>query len=187
LYRIDLDRAEEPDVYYCSASSRAIFCGMLRIGETIHLSASDLVGHLNCRHLTNLDLAVANGTLAKPFARDPLLEILAERGTAHEEAYIEYLRAKGVSIVPTGGIGIDAVTAGQTIDAMKAGAQVITQGALQLEHWSGRADILRRVETPSHLGAWSYEAIVPERSAVPRRASVFSSCPPPESGPVHVF
>jgi AAA domain len=24
-------------------------------------------------------------------------------------------------------------------------------------HWSGRADVLRRVETPSGLGAWSYE------------------------------
>jgi predicted RecB family nuclease len=176
LYRIDLDRAEEPDVYYCSASSRAIFCGMLRIGETIHLSASDLVGHLNCRHLTNLDLAVANGTLAKPFVRDPLLEILAERGTAHEEAYIEYLRAKGLSIVALGGIGVDAISAGQTIDAMKAGAEVITQGALQLGHWSGRADILRRVETPSHLGAWSYEAIDTKLARETKAGTVLQIC-----------
>jgi hypothetical protein len=53
---------------------------MLQVGGTIHLSASDLVGHLNCRHLTNLDLAAANGRLRKPFVRDPLLEILTERG-----------------------------------------------------------------------------------------------------------
>ena len=40
---------------------------MLNAGGTVHLSASDLVGHLNCRYLTSLDLAVANGTFA-PFA-----------------------------------------------------------------------------------------------------------------------
>jgi hypothetical protein len=39
---------------------------MLKLGEGIRLSASDLVGHLNCRNLTELDLAVAKGNLAKP-------------------------------------------------------------------------------------------------------------------------
>ncbi|MDT9115815.1 hypothetical protein RSW44_25115, partial [Escherichia coli] len=29
--------------------------------------------------------------------------------------------------------------------------------ALQSGQWSGRADVLRRVETPSNFGAWSYE------------------------------
>src|SRR6202040_2006052 len=33
------------------------------------------------------------------------------------------------------------------------------QGAFLQGAWSGRADILRRVETPSALGAWSYEVI----------------------------
>src|SRR5258706_492891 len=132
---------------------------MLEVRGTILLSASDLVGHLNCHHLTNLDLAVAKGTLAKPFVRDPLLEILRERGALHEKAYIEHLRAKGLSIVAIGGIGIDSSSVRQTLDAMKDGAQIITQGALQADHWSGRADVLRRVETPSQLGAWSYEVI----------------------------
>ena len=30
-------------------------------GNTISISATDLVGHLNCAHLTELDLAVARG------------------------------------------------------------------------------------------------------------------------------
>jgi predicted RecB family nuclease len=30
---------------------------------------------------------------------------------------------------------------------------------LQVGRWSGRADVLRRVETPSGLGPWSYEVI----------------------------
>ena len=49
--------------------------------DNIVLSASDLVGHLNCGHLTELDMQVANGALAKPKLWDPLLEILRERGT----------------------------------------------------------------------------------------------------------
>ena len=32
---------------------------MERINQAFRLSASDLVGHLNCRNLTDLDLAVA--------------------------------------------------------------------------------------------------------------------------------
>jgi len=39
---------------------------MQKIGATLNLSAGDLVGHLNCRHLTELDLKVANGVLEKP-------------------------------------------------------------------------------------------------------------------------
>jgi uncharacterized protein len=42
---------------------------------------------------------------------------------------------------------------------MNKGAPVIAQGALAHQGWGGRADILRRVEIPSALGEWSYEAI----------------------------
>jgi hypothetical protein len=52
---------------------------MRKIESAIQLSASDLVGHLNCRYLTGLDIAVANGKLAKPIVWDPSLELLAER------------------------------------------------------------------------------------------------------------
>jgi len=36
---------------------------MFKADGTVRLSASDLVGHLNCHHLTELDLAVSNGEL----------------------------------------------------------------------------------------------------------------------------
>jgi hypothetical protein len=42
------------------------------------LSDGDLVGHLNCRYLTALDLRVANGELDKPKIWDPVLEVLAD-------------------------------------------------------------------------------------------------------------
>ena len=40
---------------------------------------------------------------------------------------------------------------------MRAGVDVVYQAALDDEVWSGRVDFLRRVDTPSELGAWSYE------------------------------
>ena len=52
---------------------------MLKVNQGFQLSASDLVGHLNCRNLTELDLAVANGVLAKPKIWNPVLDVLRER------------------------------------------------------------------------------------------------------------
>jgi hypothetical protein len=71
---------------------------MLRIGDSIQLSASDLAGHLNCRCLTGLDIAVANGTLEEPKIWDPLLEVLRERGARHERGYVEHLRNSGYTV-----------------------------------------------------------------------------------------
>ena len=64
---------------------------MQKLGSSILLSASDLVGHLHCRHLTALDIEVANGRLDKPKFWDPFQEILQERGRRHEEGFIEHL------------------------------------------------------------------------------------------------
>jgi hypothetical protein len=73
------------------------------------LSASDLVGHLNCRYMTGLDLSVARGELAKPKVwDDPALEALSERGALHERNYLDYLEANGVPIVSIDGKAIDA-------------------------------------------------------------------------------
>jgi predicted RecB family nuclease len=130
---------------------------MQLIGKSLHLSASDLVGHLNCRYLTMLDLQVAYGKASKPAVWDPLLELLVERGALHEQAYVDHLKDEGLSITKIEGVGVDAGSVAQTVAAMKAGVQVIVQGALQSANWAGRTDILRRVDTPSTLGPWSYE------------------------------
>jgi uncharacterized protein len=84
---------------------------MLRVGGAIQLSASDLVGHLNCRNLTELDLAVARGELGKPHVWSPALDVLRERGIRHERGYIEHLRAKGLEVATIEGIGANAATA----------------------------------------------------------------------------
>lgn len=126
-------------------------------GKTLLLSASDLVGHISCRYLTQLDLKVVRGTLPKPACYDPTLEVLIERGRRHELAYLDYLRGQGLEVTTIAGVGIDAASVAATLSAMKKGVPVIAQAALQSGQWSGRADVLLRVEKPSKLGAWSYE------------------------------
>jgi predicted RecB family nuclease len=149
---------------------------MLTVGGAVHLSASDLVGHLNCRYLTSLDLAVANGTLGKPFIWDPVLEVLAERGALHEQDYVDYLEASGLLVTAVDGVGVDSSVVTQTLEAMKGGEQVIVQGALQAGHWSGRADILRRVEKPSDLGSWSYEVVDTKLARETKGSTVLQIC-----------
>ena len=131
---------------------------MQKNGAAIVFSAGDLVGHLNCRYLTHLDLKVAQGELAKPKLRDdPTLDALVERGKTHEQGFVDHLAKQGGIVTVIAGVGIDHASVAQTRQAMARGDAVIVQAALRDGHWSGRADVLRRVETPSGLGAWSYE------------------------------
>ena len=92
---------------------------MLKVGNIVQLSASDLVGHLNCRNLTELDLAVAEGTLARPRTWDPLLDVLRERGRRHEQGYVDHLRAQGLDIETVEGIGLDQDAVAATAKAMR--------------------------------------------------------------------
>jgi uncharacterized protein len=132
---------------------------MRKTRETFELSATDLVGYLNCHHLTSLDRAVAEGRLEKPKDWDPLLEILWERGSIHEQNYVDHLTKSGLEVDRIGGIGVTDQAITETLTAMKNGVSVIPQGALSAQGWVGRADILRRIELPSALGDWSYEPI----------------------------
>ena len=67
---------------------------MIIVGGKLHLSATDLAAHLNCRHLTNLEVDVANGALRRPHYYDPSLEALWQRGELHEaDYYMEIGRA----------------------------------------------------------------------------------------------
>ncbi|MDY6944894.1 MAG: nuclease, partial [Pseudomonadota bacterium] len=149
---------------------------MLNLGHAIQLSASDLVGYLNCHHLTHLDTLVASGDLPKPQLWDPSLEVLWERGAAHERAYVEHLRAQGMQIVEIDGVGISPAQVEQTLAAMRAGVEVIVQGAFLQGVWSGRTDVLVRVPMASSLGDWSYEIVDTKLARETKGGTVLQLC-----------
>jgi uncharacterized protein len=132
---------------------------MIKVSGTLQLSASDLAGHLNCRHLTDLEVEAASGVIKRPHFHDPSLEILWQRGDAHEQQYVAHLSRGGSEVVRIEGSGITQMQIDATLAAMKRGVPIIVQGALQTGTWRGRTDVLQRVATPSELGAWSYEVI----------------------------
>jgi len=149
---------------------------MKQIGDSIELSASDLVGYLNCRHLSALDRAVAEGTLPRPKVWDPLLQILSDRGTAHERSYIEHLTVAGLEVIRIDGVEVTKAAVAETLAAMQRGVQVIVQAALAHQGWNGRADVLRRIEVPSALGAWSYEPIDTKLARETKAGTILQLC-----------
>jgi predicted RecB family nuclease len=127
-------------------------------GTTIELSASDLSQFLGCRHRTGLDLAVARGLRPAPNWLDPALAVLQQRGLEHERRHVNTLRAEGLEVVDLSEGPVDEAVE-KSINAMRAGVDVIVQAALRDGRWFGRPDVLRRVANPSSLGAWSYEVL----------------------------
>jgi len=129
---------------------------MRQSGTSIELSASDLSQFLGCRHRTALDLAVARGQRSAPHWVDPVAVILQQRGFEHESRYAQTLAKQGLTLLNLAErVGKDAEQG--TLEAMREGVDVLLQPALRRGRWVGRPDVLRRVDTPSELGAWSYE------------------------------
>jgi hypothetical protein len=137
---------------------------MKRIGDSLELSASDLVGYLNCRHLSSLDGAVAAGALSKPKLWDPLLQILWERGLIHEQKYVEHLTNAGLEVVRIGGVDVTDEAIFETLDAMRKGSHAIVQGALRLRAGSA---------APTFFAAWRSRA----QSAIGRMRRSTQSLP----------
>src|SRR5216117_2596466 len=127
----------------------------------IRLAATDLGNHLACRHLTTLDLEVAQGKRAEPDWAAPDLAVIRERGERHEREYLAHLGAKGLTVDTLSHIPHqeEKRLLAETLALMERGAEVIAQGALSDGEWFGRPDVLRRVETPRKRWNWSYEVV----------------------------
>ncbi len=123
----------------------------------LQLSATDLAGHLGCKHLTQLERLRAEGRIEPPRWQDPAAVVLRERGMKHEQAYLAHLtHALGLEVENLEGADLAEDGFALTGDAMRRGAQAIAQAPLVDGRWRGRVDVLLRTATPSELGPWSY-------------------------------
>ena len=156
--------------------------------QTDHIllrAPTDLSNFLGCRHLSALDLRVARGEAKRPARYDVVLEDLRARGLAHERAYLARLRDLGLTIAGADAAaeGVEAageapvfLNAGATLAAMRSGVDVIYQATLEREAWSGRVDFLRKVDTPSQLGDWSYEAYDTKLARETKAGTILQLC-----------
>jgi uncharacterized protein len=139
-------------------------------------SATAIANFLACQHLTTLDRAEDAGDIKKDFFPDPGLELLIQLGLEHERALLKSMKDEGLEVVeiPSELFRTDAVSA--TIEALHNGADIVYQPVFQDGHWYGRADFLRRVDTPSSLGDWSYEVIEAKLARSTKVRAVIQLC-----------
>lgn len=134
---------------------------MQRQGGQRLYSATDLIGFLECEHLTALDLeALDDAALrAQRSVADESAALIAAKGDQHERQHLIDLRGRGHAVVDIAEAGGELdERAERTVQAMRDGAEVIYQATLRDGCWIGHADFLRRVDgSPSLLGAWRYE------------------------------
>lgn len=150
------------------------------IDEKLIVSPTDLSGFLACRHLTNLDLRAARKEIRRPHGSDDFAEFLARRGDEHEADYLAELKARGLGVVEIGRPerGLQALRQAEqeTLAAMRAGAHVIFQATFFDGAWRGHADFLVKVDTPSDLGAYSYEVQDAKLSRRPKGRALLQLC-----------
>lgn len=144
--------------------------------DRLRLSATDLANHLACRHVTALDRGAAEGRWKPPDWFRPEAAVLRERGLEHERAYLAHLEGEGRRITHLDESAGHESALEQTIAAMRAGADVIAQATLADGRWLGRADVLLRVERPSGLGAWSYEALDTKLARETKAGAILQLC-----------
>jgi uncharacterized protein len=137
-------------------------------------SPTDLNHFLECEHLIQLELRRGEAPRRE---RDAHADLLAAKGLEHEQARLRRFHEEGRQVVEIAASGDRhwERDAERTAAAMQAGAEVIYQGvfldsvrsvrlqpdlhAARLQaDWRGISDFLVRIDTPSALGGWSYEA-----------------------------
>ena len=120
-------------------------------------SPSDLSTHSSCKHLTQLNKQHARGEIADPEQyTNRVLQMLKEKGIEFEENHLQEIKDQGKTVAEIS--TEDPHAESHTIDAMQEGVDVIYQARLKEDgKWSGWADFLKKVDSPSDLGNWSYE------------------------------
>ena len=121
--------------------------------------ATDIANFLACKHIATLKREQEEGKISKKVFADRGAELLRRLGLEHELKYLNELKARGLKVVEISTDVPWSQAAAATREAMVQGAGVIYQATFIEEPWAGRADFLIRVETPSELGAWSYEVV----------------------------
>jgi uncharacterized protein len=134
---------------------------MYSSGETLVLSATDLVGFLECEHLLQLERRAALGELERPQRPDAEIDIISALGEEHEQKHLDRFKSESSTVVEISDYGNSPADLrrreAETLAAMRRGADVIYQATFFDGRWLGKADFLLKTDRPSRLGDHSYE------------------------------
>ncbi len=151
---------------------------MQLLADRLVLSPSDLNDYVECEHLTTLAREVACGKRSRPHVANQYGELLGRKGEEHEAAYLAHLRGEGRQVVDVRPADVWDFEAGAraTVEAMRAGVEIIYQATFVHGDWRGRADFLERVERVTSLGAWGYEAVDAKLARAEKPTYVLQLC-----------
>lgn len=126
-------------------------------------SPSDLVVFMRSKFATWLDRYALEQPekmheLGITKSADPMMELLAEKGNAFESDYLHDLKQKhGESNIGIVSANDSDKQYQETLDFMRQGLDIIYQGRLERENFSGKSDFLFKVAGNSKFGNYHYE------------------------------
>jgi uncharacterized protein len=126
------------------------------------LTPTKITAWLGCPHFLTLRGAADAGQLEVPAAGiGSFARLLIDKGLEHERDVLAEFRAAGlgVHLVPPRRVEPFTVWAERSRPVLDAGYDVVYQQPLVHDGIRGIADFLVRVDTPSRLGAFSYEPL----------------------------
>jgi predicted RecB family nuclease len=133
-----------------------------------------LTNFLGCHHLGALERLAVHNLAKRPFFDDPMIEILRERGLAHERAYVQHLVRMGKRVIEINRSSPNAFD--ETIVAMHGAFDAVIQARLENGSWAGWSDVLVRVDGESRFGRWRYEPVETKLARETRGATLIQLC-----------
>ena len=126
--------------------------------ETLIFSPSDLITFMESPFASYMEhaLLLDPGIRCLIDAEDPILKTLQTKGYQHEDEFLKRLQKDGRQTVIIQNRNVETAK-DLTLEAMKAGVEVIAQGYLERKNFGGYADFLIKVPVESDLGDFSYE------------------------------
>ncbi len=146
------------------------------IDKKILFSATDLCNFLECEHLTCLDRINLTTPLPKTPDGDDA-KLFQDKGFEHEQSYQQKLKESGIKLADLSDVrGTPGDKADATFAAMKTGVDIIFQGTLLRDNLYGHPDFLRKVNSPSNLGPFSYEVMDTKLARNPKTYFIIQLC-----------
>ena len=100
-------------------------------------SPSAIADFLACRHLAELERALRNGEIKRPYQfPDPGVEVLRKLGLDHELRFLRRMEEEGKRVVSVPDDVSRDEKVRRTVEAMKEGADVVYQGSVLTGEWS---------------------------------------------------